>query len=1182
MRNGIFRKLIALILINVLLINSISPVFSVAYANEEDLVISPTATQDITPISEQIQPETTISPTPTIDQALPTETVTPTPDQIIITPTPEDSATASATPTPANDSSPPSNGTSSDNNPDSSENNSSENTAEPTETPIVSETPMITPTPEPLTGNEELSFVIIENVSAPAIDLPATVAEGSAVLKTNKEDYAPTDTALIMGSKLLSNTDYLLAISSDNEPKVGVNVQIKTDDKGEFAYAYQLDGTYRPNYKAELKDLAGTVVASTTFTDSLTPPTLPNNPSDNYALASVTGIWTQTNGGSNIIGLNTNEVRWGDSAGYGQSGLRFDGSGEQSFDENQTFYLGMLTHLNWPIYNAATGAKLKITLTFSKPGIAPNPEFSYDFNIEETPNTAGNCPSFQKTLTPCDDKITFPNSYGTQTFTINDKIYTLKIDGFVDNFPGGSPVSEFITEERKDNSAFLVGHLSSILVEKPEITITKKTNNEIAQTAPGPNINSGDPVTWDYIVQNTGKVILNNILVNDDKIGTIACPQTSLDPGTNMTCTATGTAIAGQYENTATATGITPTQATITDTDISHYYGLAKGHLIVHKTTIPANDPTVFTITAGGSGTIVNGGSGTVTDAEDQNYEMTQGTYSIEEAVPAGWSKTGDTCQNVVVGAGATVTCTLTNTKDARLTVNKVVINDNGGTKQIADFPLFVDATSVISGATNTFDSGPHTVSETNQTDYSKSFSGDCDSNGNVTLIPGATKTCTITNDDKAGHLIVNKITDPASDITTEFGITVSGTGNIVNPEQNITGGSSIDFTVDAGTYSATEAARMGWDITSNPCQNIEIANGETKECTITNTQRSSISGYKWNDLNANTKKDCAFTPLDQIISGSSNLCEGGFSEPTLSGWHIQLFQNNGGFKGDQIGDDAVTDLDGNYSFPSIVPGDYFVCEVQQPGWEQTYPNFDSLYPNCHQIALGANEDLTDRNFGNQNLIPALTISKANDAVGNKAPGDTVKFTIVISNDQNAGPADNVRMTDLLPKGFIFNSSSWKVLSSNSARGVTGDISSLLAAPTYASPGTWNLGRIETGETLTLSYTATIDGGQQAGTYYDNAWAQGTPVNDASNIMLASAVIPGKLDSTFVGTQVSVAKGSEGGPEYKTTATQEVLGASIYLPATGENTLWVTIATLMFTLGAGTLVTGFKLKKKYE
>src|SRR3989344_1374249 len=45
-----------------------------------------------------------------------------------------------------------------------------------------------------------------------------------------------------------------------------------------------------------------------------------------------------------------------------------------------------------------------------------------------------------------------------------------------------------------------------------------------------------------------------------------------------------------------------------------------KGHLIVQKTTYPADDTTQFPVTASGSGTITGGGASVVTDATDKDY----------------------------------------------------------------------------------------------------------------------------------------------------------------------------------------------------------------------------------------------------------------------------------------------------------------------------------------------------------------------------------------------------------------------------------------------------------------------------------------------------------------------------------------------------------------------------------
>ena len=100
---------------------------------------------------------------------------------------------------------------------------------------------------------------------------------------------------------------------------------------------------------------------------------------------------------------------------------------------------------------------------------------------------------------------------------------------------------------------------------------------------------------------------------------------------------------------------------------------------------------------------------------------------------------------------GDTATCTITNDDIAPvLTVTKTVINDNGGTLVVADFPLFVDGGAVTSGATNTYLAGVHTVSETGDPGYAGTIGGDCAADGTITLAVGDTATCTITNDDIA------------------------------------------------------------------------------------------------------------------------------------------------------------------------------------------------------------------------------------------------------------------------------------------------------------------------------------------------------------------------------------------------------------------------------------------------
>ena len=72
---------------------------------------------------------------------------------------------------------------------------------------------------------------------------------------------------------------------------------------------------------------------------------------------------------------------------------------------------------------------------------------------------------------------------------------------------------------------------------------------------------------------NTGNVTLTEIIVMDDREGEVACPHTVLAPGATMTCTASGSAMTGQYANVATVSGRRPGGELVWATDTSHYRG---------------------------------------------------------------------------------------------------------------------------------------------------------------------------------------------------------------------------------------------------------------------------------------------------------------------------------------------------------------------------------------------------------------------------------------------------------------------------------------------------------------------------------------------------------------------------------------------------------------------------------
>lgn len=148
----------------------------------------------------------------------------------------------------------------------------------------------------------------------------------------------------------------------------------------------------------------------------------------------------------------------------------------------------------------------------------------------------------------------------------------------------------------------------------------------------------------------------------------------------------------------------------------------------------------------------IDNGGGPIPVTSGAAVQVAPGSYTVSETGLAGYASSfmGPDCDatgQIVLGVGENKACTIKNDDildtHAKLTVTKIVF---GGTKQISDFPLFVDSTSVASGVENVFSAGSYTVSETSQADYTGVISGDCAANGSITLSAGGVNSCTITN----------------------------------------------------------------------------------------------------------------------------------------------------------------------------------------------------------------------------------------------------------------------------------------------------------------------------------------------------------------------------------------------------------------------------------------------------
>jgi hypothetical protein len=93
-------------------------------------------------------------------------------------------------------------------------------------------------------------------------------------------------------------------------------------------------------------------------------------------------------------------------------------------------------------------------------------------------------------------------------------------------------------------------------------------------------------VTWTYVVTNTGTIpIISYTVTDSDPAVEVSCPNLSpLPPGASVTCSAAGTAVAGQYANTGTVDAIDSLEDPLTDTDPSHYFG-ASPDVDIEKST---------------------------------------------------------------------------------------------------------------------------------------------------------------------------------------------------------------------------------------------------------------------------------------------------------------------------------------------------------------------------------------------------------------------------------------------------------------------------------------------------------------------------------------------------------------------------------------------------------------------
>ena len=150
----------------------------------------------------------------------------------------------------------------------------------------------------------------------------------------------------------------------------------------------------------------------------------------------------------------------------------------------------------------------------------------------------------------------------------------------------------------------------------------------------------------------------------------------------------------------------------------------------------------------------VNGAPPVAFEADGSNaLSVPAGTYTVTEPAVPGYIANLANCSGIVLTAGGNATCTITNDdqapQSATLTVNKVMVNNEGGSKLASDFSFSVNGAAPVmfeADGSNALSvpAGTYTVTEPAVAGYAASLSNCSD----IVLAAGESATCTITNND--------------------------------------------------------------------------------------------------------------------------------------------------------------------------------------------------------------------------------------------------------------------------------------------------------------------------------------------------------------------------------------------------------------------------------------------------
>jgi hypothetical protein len=248
----------------------------------------------------------------------------------------------------------------------------------------------------------------------------------------------------------------------------------------------------------------------------------------------------------------------------------------------------------------------------------------------------------------------------------------------------------------------------------------------------------------------------------------------------------------------------------------------------------------------------VNGGAPIAFEADGSNVlALAAGTYSVAETPAADYTPSYANCSDVVLAAGESATCTITNADTAAFTATADTTKPiyTGG-EVVTMTAHVINGGLPVSGARVSFDAlkpnGVNHVLLTATTNASGDASASFISGSGSSSIGTYHLTATVTSgslstrayatfavEKPAATLIVTKVVvndNGGSKVASDFSFSVNGAAAVPFESDG-----SNALSVPAGTYTVTEPASAGYSASLSNCSNIVLASGGSATCTVTN-----------------------------------------------------------------------------------------------------------------------------------------------------------------------------------------------------------------------------------------------------------------------------------------------------------------------------------------------------------